>query len=165
MGVFRMDSIKQKTSRRFSILKSKAGRQHHEPLEPLQSWMRKGCFHQQKWTDQKGKTKVRPKDIESPPWLWSKRTVYFFWLGVVLGGSSQSASGWDGIPFISQNVRPFGRGPTSQVRGRKRSPWLLTTYVSVRPGMILQAISSQHSRRKTKKRQLQSNAWKKSCTL
>ena len=31
-------------------------------------------------------------------------------------------------PCISHEVRPFGRGPTTLLRGRNRSPWLLTTY-------------------------------------
>ena len=50
-------------------------------------------------------------------------------------------SKWLGSPpFISHGVWPFGRGITP-VRGRKRSPWLLTTYPS--PGMILQ-VGIQH---------------------
>ena len=42
---------------------------------------------------------------------------------LVLGGSSQ----WLGLPpFISHEVRPFGRGSTT--RSLNRSPWLSTTH-------------------------------------
>ena len=37
---------------------------------------------------------------------------------------------------INKPFRPFGRGPTTPLRGLTISPWLLTTYPS--PGMILQ---------------------------
>ena len=35
-----------------------------------------------------------------------------------------------GPPFISHEVPPFGRGPTTRSLGDLRSPWLLPTYKS-----------------------------------
>ena len=43
-------------------------------------------------------------------------------------------------PFISHEVRPFLRGPTTRSLGDLRLPWLLTTYPS--PGMILQVLGT-----------------------
>ena len=57
----------------------------------------------------------------------------------ILRGSSPLTKWLGSPPFISHEVRPFGSGvPRCPIlRGRKRSPWLLTTYPS--PVKILQA--------------------------
>ena len=58
-----------------------------------------------------------------------------------LGGSSQVSQVVRITPTFISHEWPFGRGPTTLLKGDLRSPCLLTTYV--RPGMILPVGSSR----------------------